>query len=342
MLNNANTQVVTISRERDEAEARLASIQHSMDSQTQQTNAEAAAAAARYAELQDCQEGLRMLDNSSAQVVRVSAQRDQAEAGLAHLEQQVEQLQSQVQQASEQHQEMREVQARICADFQARVQSGLQRTRHLEGQLWDANFAEFHMDCITDNVIAEKHQVQAELQALQEQHATDRQQPAAAPASLPHLCPLADITAEAVQRSYAAALGQHTGDAAVTQPITCSSLSPAAVAQTAAFVQPLRNYAAVVMQPSHPAAMGTSSSSCSSQLHRSPPRSAGHPARPAAGQWAACRAEEPCRAAEAQKAKDLQDARQWQAAACADVPWGFTMVVPARFRAALDLDDPWA
>ena len=139
MLNNANTQVVTISRERDEAEARLASIQHSMDSQTQQTNAEAAAAAARYAELQDCfQEGLRMLDNSSAQVVRVSAQRDQAEAGLAHLEQQVEQLQSQVQQASEQHQEMREVQARICADFQARVQSGLQRTRHLEGQLWDA------------------------------------------------------------------------------------------------------------------------------------------------------------------------------------------------------------
>ncbi|KAK9868834.1 hypothetical protein WJX84_011743 [Apatococcus fuscideae] len=70
MLNNANTQVVTISRERDEAEARLASIQHSIDAQTQQTNAEAAAAAARYAELQDCQEGLRMLDNSSAQVVR--------------------------------------------------------------------------------------------------------------------------------------------------------------------------------------------------------------------------------------------------------------------------------
>ena len=130
---------------------------------------------------------------------------------------------------------------------------------------------------MTDDVIAEKHQVQAELQALQEQHATDRQQPAAAPASLPHLCPLADITAEAVstmpgsveesavkpkqpeaatpsqpERSYAAALGQHTGDAAVTQPITCSSLSPAAVAQTAAFVQPLRNYAAVVMQPSHP------------------------------------------------------------------------------------------
>ena len=52
-------------------------------------------------------------------------------------------------------------------------------------------------------------------------------------------------------------------------------------------------------------------------------------------------AEEACRVlAEAQKAKDLQDARQWQAAACADVPWGFTMVVPARFRAALELGRP--